>query len=132
MTAPTPEARFRESLERGQPEFQACAACGAMRHPPREVCHACLSAAVHWRAIRGEGSVLSYIVVHSAPGAVRTTPYCVVHVELDEGVRFTANLLGVDPASAHVGMRVRTVLERMEGGPTLLQFEPIPAPLTPA
>ena len=124
MTAPSPEARFRESLERGRPEIQACGSCRALRWPPREVCHACLATAVEWRPIGGEGTVVSYIVVRSTPNATRRLPYCVVHVELDEGVRFTANLLKADPASARVGMRVRAILERREDGTPQLQFEP--------
>lgn len=125
MTAPSPEAAFRDSLERGRPAVQACGACGALRWPIREVCHACLSRAVRWQPIGGEGTVVSFIVVRSAPGAARPMPYCVVHVELDEGVRFTANLVNADPATARVGMRVRAVVERRDGAGPLLQFEPI-------
>jgi uncharacterized OB-fold protein len=129
MTTPGIDAVHRASLERGAPQVPQCTRCGTLRWPPREVCHACLGSDITWCTIGGEGTVVSFVVVRDSPNAARQTPYCVVHVELDEGVRMTTNLLNADPASVRVGQRVRAVVERTAAGP-LLQFEPGEAPAT--
>lgn len=114
----TPEQRFEQSLRDGQPKIQKCEACGALRFPPREVCHACLSAKAAWLPVPEDGAVISWIVVHTTAVPNHPTPYTVVHVELDEGVRMTGKLLEGTPS---IGLRVRARLQEAEGR-VLMQF----------
>ena len=48
----------------GRFELQQCADCGAVQYPPREACHACLSARLQWKAQSGAGRLLSETVLH--------------------------------------------------------------------
>jgi uncharacterized OB-fold protein len=54
-------------------------------------------------------------------------PYTVVQVEMEEGPRLTANLLGAEPEAVTQGMPVRVAYEELEGGGYLMQFEPAEA-----
>jgi uncharacterized OB-fold protein len=131
MSTPAIDATIRAALERGRPVLPRCTRCGTLRWPPREVCHACLSAETGWVELGGGGAVVSFVVVRTGPNPARALPYCVVHVELDEGPRMTGNLLNAPPEAARIGLRVRTVVEATPAGP-LLQFEPDRSALTRA
>ena len=48
----------------GRFELQQCADCGTTQYPPREACHKCLSARLHWKAQSGAGKLLSETVLH--------------------------------------------------------------------
>ena len=65
---------------------QACAACGATRHPPGPRCPCCRSADVEWRDLSGRGAVYSYTVVHQAfvPALGDRLPYVVAAIDLDK------------------------------------------------
>ena len=94
----------------GELAVQQCASCGALQHPPEEICHACASMAFTARAVAPYGTVHSYTVahhsVHSALDAF--VPYAVVLVSLDEvpELRVVGNLLGVAVDEIAIGMAV--------------------------
>jgi uncharacterized OB-fold protein len=51
-------------------------------------------------------------------------PQIITIVELDEGVRFTTNLVDVAPEDVRVGMRVAPVFDHGDDGMTLLRYRP--------
>jgi uncharacterized OB-fold protein len=118
----TSDEQFAAYLDKGEIRFQQCSACGTRRGTPRPVCHTCLSRESSWQPAAEAGSIVSFIVAHEAIATQLEPPYIVAHVELDDGVRFTANLLG--DAEPSVGMRVRAVIAE-RAGRRLLQFEPV-------
>jgi uncharacterized OB-fold protein len=63
---------------------------------------------------RGEGTVYTETVVHSAPEQfVSDVPYQIAIVDLDRGQRLTVRILGKEPADrAEIGDRVLFVEER--------------------
>jgi hypothetical protein len=73
-----------------------CLRCGTTAFPERQVCFACGSAALGERLLGPYGVLYSYTVVHVAPG--RPTPYCIGYVDLDDGVRVLATVLGASEA----------------------------------
>ena len=105
--------------------LQACADCGIVRHPPLPMCGPCGSTAWTTRESTGAGTVHSWIV--SVPPSAPSGPgRIVVLVDLDDGVRFVANLVDVDATAVRNGMAVR--LEFREYGDVVLpQFVPAEA-----
>ena len=62
----------------------------------------------------GEGTIFSYVVHHYPQVPGRALPFVVALVELPEGVRLLAELVGVDPSDVSVGAPVRLELVRVD------------------
>ena len=79
----------------------------------------------------GRGTVYSFVVVHhpQVPGFDYPLPIAVV--ELEEGTRLVADLVGVDPADVHIGMPVGGEFVAVDDELTLPMFRP-PRPPQPA
>jgi uncharacterized OB-fold protein len=94
----------------GELTVQECRSCGAVQHPPEEVCHACGAAAFTSRVVAPTGTVHSCTVVHHAvhPALADAVPYAVVLVALDElpEVRVVGNLLDVPVDEVRIGLAV--------------------------
>lgn len=103
-----------------------CNACGRNHFYPRHCCPHCWSENCEWRAAAGKGRVFSYTVIHynEALPFKDMVPYIVALIELDEGVRVTANIVEATPEVVHVGMPVEVVYERITDEVTLPQFRP--------
>jgi len=98
-------------------EGQRCQDCGAVRFPPCTACGACRSRAAERYRFSGRGTVFSFAEVSQAPKGF-SGPYLVALVELEEGVRVTAQLTDVDPDEVEIGMPVEMVTRRIqEKGP---------------
>ena len=99
---------------------EECAKCGRLHFPPRESCLACGARAWKERALKGTGTVYAYTIIGkgAAPSEfmeqqLATGDYATAVVELDDGLRITAMLADVEPASVKIGMRVRMVFRRL-------------------
>jgi uncharacterized OB-fold protein len=103
----TPEAEFREFLAAGELRFQRCKSCGALRTPPRPVCHACLSPDATWELAPANGQIVTYTVINDPTILTPEVPITLVHVELADGVRYTAPLRPPDEPSSLPGRRAR-------------------------
>ena len=92
----------------GEVAIQACSACGALQHPPEEVCHGCGSMELGTRTLAPRGTVHSHTVVHYAANRqlADAVPYTVVLVALDDAphLRVLADL--VDGGSVGIGTSV--------------------------
>ena len=120
-------AFFFDGAKEGRLLIQRCASCGTLRHPPRPACPRCRS--FEWDTVdaSGRGTVFSYVVVHhpQVPGFEYPLPIAVV--ELDEGTRLVADLIGVDPAEVEVGMPVVVDMVALDDELTLPMFRPDPS-----
>jgi uncharacterized protein len=113
-------ARFwRETPRRYNLGGSKCTTCGTVYFPPRAVCPVCTS---HRQSIEkmvpfplsGEGTVLSYTVVHdAAEGFEMQVPYVVALVKTDEGPVLTGQVVDVDPASVAIGLKVRATFRKL-------------------
>jgi len=57
-----------------------------------------MSADVQWVTVSGRARLHSYVINHrAAPGFEAEAPYVIAIVELEEGPRMMANLVGVEP-----------------------------------
>jgi len=94
---PTPETAFYwEGTKRGELRLQRCGACQRTFFYPRSSCPACGSTEVPWFVASGRGRLHSYVISHrAAPGFEAEVPYAIALVELEEGPRMMANIVGV-------------------------------------
>ncbi|MGC2499906.1 MAG: Zn-ribbon domain-containing OB-fold protein, partial [Acidobacteriaceae bacterium] len=97
---------FFEGTKKGTLLIQRCASCGTLRHPPRPACAVCRS--FEWDTVTssGRGTVYSYVVVHHPQVAAFDYPLPIAVVELEEGTRLVADLVGVAPDAVRIGMPV--------------------------
>jgi len=93
-----------------------CGACAYYVHPPVAFCPACESRDVRPERVSGRGEVFSFTVNHKAwlPGL--PVPYVLALVELEEqaGLRLPSNIVGCDPESIAIGMKVAVRFEAVE------------------
>jgi uncharacterized protein len=108
---PTPLTQpFWDACARGELHIQHCAACEQSFFPPRRFCPCCLGTDIEWRAATGRARLYSYLIQHrAAPGFTADVPYAVAVVELDEGPRMMANIVGVPntPEALELDMRLQ-------------------------
>jgi uncharacterized OB-fold protein len=106
--------------------FQACAACGRLRHPPGPRCPHCRSGDVRWTPAPPAGRVFSYTVVHHPmhEATAASVPYNVVLVEFPglDGVRLVSNVVDAQPGQLEVGLEVELCWEPTGDGGFLPRF----------
>ena len=112
-----------------------CKACKTLALPPRPICIACHSSDLEWVEFKGGGTLRALTSIVVAPPAMaregfgRSNPYVVGVVELDEGVKAVARILGVDaknPETIRVGTPLRAEFLLKGEGPnqqTALAFK---------
>ena len=104
--------------------IQRCKQCGTLRHPPRPMCSECQS--YEWDVViaSGRGTVYSYVINHYPQVPAFDYPLAVGLIELEEGTRLVANVIGVDPADIRVGMPVEVEWVDHDPELTLPAFRP--------
>lgn len=114
-----------DCLAKGELAIQSCSDCGKLRHPPRPMCPHCQSK--RWQPVfsSGEGTVYSYVVIHNPQVPGYTYPLIVAVVELAEGTRYVANLVGIEPADVEIGMEVACTIELVDDEMKLPVFRPV-------
>jgi uncharacterized OB-fold protein len=117
-------AHYRGRAER-KLLINRCRRCGTWHHPPKPICPACWSDTLEPTPVAGTGTIHLAVFLHQGPpaeGVDYSTPYPVVTVELDEqeGLRFTATVVGASNDEITIGRRVR--LDWIQRGD-----EPVPA-----
>lgn len=122
---PFTAASFNQYLAEKKLMAARCATCGALHLPPRAICPKCHGEKMEWVETSGRGRLAAFTSVAiglsamNAEGYSRENPYCVGIVEMEEGVKISARLLGVDaknPATSNIGAPLTMeFLERGEG-----------------
>lgn len=109
---------------------------GNLYVPPRPMCPVSHSTDMELVEVSGQGKLVAFSVITIAPTAMieagynRSNPYCAGMVELDEGPRVAAQILGLDvahPENIKIGTPLKVAfVERGEGDKrrTYLAFEP--------
>jgi len=87
---------YWEAARARELRFQRCTACRAWRFPPQPMCPRCRSLDSAWERASGRARLLSWVVVHPPvlPAWTDRTPYPVVLVQSEEGVRTIGGLTG--------------------------------------
>jgi uncharacterized OB-fold protein/acyl dehydratase len=119
-------AFFWEGIEQGRLLIQRCR-CGRLRHPPGPMCPSCHS--LDWDTVEasGRGTVHSWVVAHHPPVPPFEYPNPIALVDLEEGTRLVANLVGVSPEAIEAGMAVVCEIAEAEEGTRLPRFRPAKA-----
>ncbi len=108
---------WREIRQRYKGIGTECGVCNRVYFPPREVCPDCGRDSLgdmKEREISGKGKVLTFTEVHEPmPDFEILSPYIMAIVEMDEGVRMTGQLVGVEFEEVKNGMEVEAVLRKL-------------------
>jgi uncharacterized OB-fold protein/acyl dehydratase len=104
--------------------IQRCTGCGTLRHPPEPRCGTCGS--YEWDTVEasGRGSVYSFVVNHYPQVPAFDYPLAVGLIELEEGTRLVADIVGIDPADISVGLKVEVEWVDHDPDLTLPAFHP--------
>ena len=117
---------FFAAGEEGRLLLATCAACGEVRLPTSPTCPTCLGEGFEWNEVSGRGTVYTFAIMHQRyhPAWEPDLPYNIAVVELDEGPRMPANIIGVANDEIVVGMPVEVAWER-EGDAPVPRFRPV-------
>ncbi|MEL4180296.1 Zn-ribbon domain-containing OB-fold protein [Roseateles sp. PN1] len=119
---------FWDGVREGRLLIQRCKSCGSLRHPPGPVCPSCHS--FEWDTLQasGGGTVYSFVVMHYPEVPPFDHPNPIGLIELDEGTRLVAQLVGIKPSEVQIGQRVQVEFNAFNDGELVLpQFRPVPA-----
>lgn len=94
-------------------EGRQCTACEAIQFPPRQLCEACQASSLETYRLSGRGTIYAHVEVAQAPTGFKA-PYLVAMIELEEGIKITAQLTDVEPQDVSVGMAVEMVTRRLQ------------------
>ncbi len=113
-----------EAIDQGKLLIQRCKGCGTLRHPPRPMCGNCQS--LEWDSVESslEGEVYSYTEVSYPKFPGYPSPLLCGLIQLREGTRLVANIVGCDPADVRIGMKVKGRVERVDAKTVLPNFYP--------
>jgi uncharacterized OB-fold protein len=114
-------AHFRGRIDH-QLLMSRCQDCGTFHYPPLPICPTCWSTDIVPTPVGGQGTIFLAIFLHQGPpveGVDYSTPYPLVTVELDEqeGLRFSAGVVGADNADVTIGSRVELDWIERDGAP---------------
>ena len=120
-------AAYWGGAKAGKLMLQRCRDCGATWFLSRRLCASCWSDRVEPLEASGRGQVHSFTVIHRAPSAAFAgqVPYVVALIDLAEGPRMLANIVGAEARGVSIGEAVRVVFEQRGDG-ALPQFERLP------
>jgi uncharacterized OB-fold protein len=128
---PTPDTQpYWDAARNHQLTLQECLSCRRFYFYPRDHCPVCLGREVRWRAVSGRGFLYTYVIAHHpAPGFEADAPYVIAVVELEEGPRMMANIVGIEPDPALLELDMPLEVVFTERGPmTVPNFRPTGGP----
>jgi uncharacterized OB-fold protein len=128
LPTPVVNADSREYWEGARSDrllIRKCGACGKTHFLPRHLCPECWSTDLEWIQSSGRGTVHSFTVIRRAPlpAFVGRVPYVVALIDLEEGPRMMANILGDDALATKIGDPVEVCFEERAEGAKVPQFK---------
>jgi uncharacterized OB-fold protein len=124
---PTVE-EYLQNIQDGKFKAYKCVDCGMVIAPPSGSCYGCGSSKMEWTEVSGKGKLVSFTVIHIAPDEfAEEVPFYIAIVELIEGTRVSARLLGYDPLKPEdvlLGSDVKLDYEDGKTGRKYLAFKP--------
>jgi uncharacterized OB-fold protein len=111
-----PTKPFWDGARAGKLVLQFCKDTNRFQHPPRPVSIYTGSRNLEWREASGTGQIYACTIVRiPGPGVEGRLPLSVATVELEEGVRIIANIIGGNPEEVTIGRRVVLAWDRLDG-----------------
>lgn len=123
----TDNAWWWDACDEGKILIQRCSGCQSLRHPPRPMCGECQS--TEWDSIEStlDGEVYSFVEMHYPKFPGYQYPLIVGVINLAEGTRIVANIVGVDSDAVKIGMKLKGKVEQIDEKSMLPQFYPVNA-----
>ena len=96
-------ASFYQYLGEKKLMASRCRKCQALYLPPHSLCAKCKGDDMEWVELKGNGKLAAFAAISVGPtstieeGYDRNNPYLVGIVQLDEGPKISARVLGIDP-----------------------------------
>jgi uncharacterized OB-fold protein len=119
---------FWDGAARGELMIQRCRSCGSYQHPPRPVCHVCLSTELAPEQVSGRATLYTWTVAEQVfhPWFADKIPYAYATVELAEqaGLRVITNIVDADPYSLEAGMELVVAFRELSPEVTIPVFRP--------
>jgi hypothetical protein len=122
---PFTSASFGQYLNEKKLMGSHCTTCNKDFLPPRAICPNCHGDQLTWIEFSGKGKLAAFTSIYIAPTAMieagygRDNPYLAGVVELEEGVKISAQILGLDakkPEDINIGTSLQAeFVERGEG-----------------
>lgn len=122
---PFTHTSFQQFLDEGKLMASRDRATGEIFLPPRPLNPATYGDDMEWVELSGEGKLVAFTAIHIGVQAMlkagydRQKPYCTGVVELEEGPKISAQILGIDPSrpdEIQIGVPLHvTFVERGEG-----------------
>lgn len=123
---------FEEYLKEKKLMAARCKKCGKLHLPPRPMCPDCYSSDMEWAELKGKGKLAAFTCIAVGPtfmceqGFDRNNLYCSGIVELAEGPRVSARILGVNaskPETIKIGTPLTVDIIQWQDKPFLC-FKP--------
>lgn len=106
---------WRENPQRYRLEAAACTGCGKVYYPPRRVCGACGGREFEATTLPLRGVVKTFThIQNAATSFTHQIPLIIGIVELENGVRITAQLADVEPEDLRADMPVRLEFRKIQ------------------
>ncbi len=122
---PFTAAAFNQYLKEKKLMAAKCTRCGKLMLPPHSICSQCYSDQIEWVELSGQGKLAAFTAIGIGPtfmnnlGYGRDNPYVAGIVELEEGAKISARILGLnakEPAAIQIGTPVTlAILDQGEG-----------------
>jgi uncharacterized OB-fold protein len=111
-----PTKPFWDGARSGKLVLQFCKDTQRFQHYPRPVSMYTGSRNLEWREVSGKGRIYACTVVRvPGPGLEGRLPLSVATVDLEEGVRIIANILGSNSEVVTIGQRVVLAWDQIDG-----------------
>jgi hypothetical protein len=129
MTEKPTVEQYQKNIEMGEFRAFKCKSCGAVIAPPSGACYNCGGIEMEWTEVSGKGTLVSFTVIHVAPDEFKDeAPYYIAIIELEEGTRVSARLLGYDPLKPEevkLGIPLQLTYDKGMSGKAYLAFKPV-------
>lgn len=118
------EKLYFSALADGNLTYGFCLACSTSHFYPRTLCPNCHSDDIESRVGSGRGTVYSFTTQYRAgnPALEDQVPYTIVMVDLDEGYRMMADLVGSEPEVISIGLPVVAEIEHPDNEHPVVHF----------
>ena len=105
----------REKPQRYRLEAGKCKGCGNVSFPPRLICPKCKSKEFEKVNLSDEGTLKTFTIIRVASDTFSLqAPFAVGIVELNDGVRLTTQIAGVDFKQLKIGKKVKMVFRKIQ------------------
>lgn len=121
---------FWDATKRHELVIQRCAKCEGYQWYPRAICTLCGSRDLKWAKASGKGSIYSFVVIRqvidNSPAFQSDIPFVLAEVELEEGPRMYAPMVGCKPEDVRIGMKVEVLFEDATDTVAIPKFKLVP------